>query len=233
MRRRLLVLACALGAIPTTAISQPSDFSLKDTRRIMADYAKCVVARHPAQASQALLNNADNRTILTQYKVLIDGQCLVDQTHANSKMSFAGDLFRYALADALVAREFGTVAAPDISKVPALDYRPVPDPPAAPTAASTKAEWRRYDQALKSYNEAMGFRALAAFGECVARLDPANSRALILSKPTSNEENSQFGLLKPALAECVPAGQTLSFGKLVLRGTIAANYYRLAHAAAH
>jgi hypothetical protein len=228
---RLIAVACAIGAAPTTAISQTSDYSFKDTRILMADYAKCVVAHHPAQASEALLRNVDNTAILRDYKSLIDGRCLVEKTHTSAKMSFAGDLYRYALADALVAREFSNVAAQDMSNVPRLVNRPLPVPPPALTPASSKAERRHYAEALRKYDEARGFQVLAAFGECVARLNPVNARALILTKPTSRDEDSQFNLLKPTLAQCLPEGATVEFGKIALRGTIAVNYYRLAHAA--
>ena len=34
----------------------------------------------------------------------------------------------------------------------------------------------------------------------------------------------------PALSDCVGSGETVNFGPLVLRGSIAINYYRLAYA---
>jgi hypothetical protein len=49
--------------------------------------------------------------------------------------------------------------------------------------------------------------------------------------PETDAEAAGFGTLTPTVAQCLPEGRMISLGKLVLRGTIAVNYYRLAHAA--
>ena len=53
-----------------------------------------------------------------------------------------------------------------------------------------------------------------------------------MTTPGSAQETAQFGAMTTAFATCLPEGQTLAFGKLALRGTVAINYYRLAHAVA-
>jgi hypothetical protein len=216
-------------AVGSIALAQ-NDYSLKETRRIAYDYAKCVVGRHPAAASEALLSNVDNGTITKRYGALIDGECLVRNTHASAKMKFTGDLYRYALADALVSREFASGPVPDFSAVPPLVHRPVPDDPSPLGPRSSKADKRRYEDAVKQLEEAKAFRALSEFGECVVRSSPGASRALLLTQPETPPEAAGFDAIRPALELCLPEGRTLSFGKLVLRGTIAVNYYRLAHA---
>ena len=52
-----------------------------------------------------------------------------------------------------------------------------------------------------------------------------------MTAPDSAEEAARFGALRPALAHCLSEGETLRSGKAALRGSIAVNYYRLAHAA--
>lgn len=231
MRSVLFAVAAAAIAYSTASAADPdSDYSIKQTRRLAYDYAKCVVGRHHTAASEALLSNVDNHTILERYRELIDGDCLVRSTHASAKMSFPGDLYRYALADALVARELSTTTIPDFSKVPLLERGSPPEPPAALPANASKADMKRYQNALKSFGEAQTFRALAEYGECVVRQNPAGARALLTTEPETGAESNSFDALRVTLAECLPEGRTLTFGKVVLRGTIAENYYRLAHA---
>jgi len=89
-----------------------------------------------------------------------------------------------------------------------------------------------YAAALKGYEEAKAFNFISRYGECVVRVNPAAVRALLLSRPETDEERTRFTALSTAFGTCLPEGQTLSFGKLPLRGTLAVNYYRLAMAAA-
>lgn len=223
----------ALVAVPTPAdsvLAQHSDFSVKETRRLAYDYAKCVVGRHPATASAALLTNADNKTFMTEYGSLIDGDCLVREIHAGAKMSFPGDLYRYALADALVAREFASFPTPDLSNVPPLGRAPLPSEPTALPANASKTERRKFEQKLRDFNEAQAFRTLGVLGECVVRENTEAAKTLLATKPETAAEAASFDALRPTLAQCLPEGRTLSLGKLALRGTIAVNYYRLAHA---
>ena len=47
----------------------------------------------------------------------------------------------------------------------------------------------------------------------------------------SAEEAARFASLRLIFSRCLPEGQTLRFGKVALRGSVAINYYCLAHAA--
>jgi hypothetical protein len=231
MRWPLIAFGLVLSAGPFSIVTaEKSDYSAKETRRLAYDYSRCVVGRHPAAASQALLSNVDNKTFMRQYGSLIDGNCLVRATHAGTKMSFPGDLYRYALADALVARELASTPVPELSNVPPLERAALPAEPASVPANASKPDRRKYEQSLKNFTEAQSFRALAELGECVVRLNTAGAKALLLTVPETADETSAFDALRPTLAQCLPEGRTLSLGKLVLRGTVAVNYYRLAHA---
>ena len=210
MRSALAFTTVVAVASGSTAQPDASDYSIKETRRLIYDYAKCVVDRRPTLASQAILSNVDNGTILKSYPKLIDGECLVRNTHANSKMSFKGDLYRYALADALVNRELAKAPVPDLANIPPLAQRPVPDQPEPLAPNSRKAERRAYEAALRDYEQARAFRALTAYGECVVRTDTAGSRALLLSAPETPAETASFAAVHPALEQCLPEGQTLA-----------------------
>jgi hypothetical protein len=61
------------------------------------------------------------------------------------------------------------------------------------------------------------------------RLSPSGARELIVTDPTTPSEARSFDAMKPTLAQCLPEGETASLAKLAVRGTIAMNYYRLAH----
>ena len=75
MRFTLLFAGIASAASGLAAQPDTSDYSPKETRRLMFDYAKCVVGRREALASQAILANVDNGAIMKSYPKLIDGAC--------------------------------------------------------------------------------------------------------------------------------------------------------------
>jgi len=226
------VLAFIVVAAAAAGAPQPeSDLSIKETRRILDDYGTCIVKRWPKVASEAIVRNVDNHELLTRYKRLIDGSCLPVRRAGALRVRFMGDQYRYALADALVRRELAAQPAPILDGVPMLVHREA----VAPGKLSPKGKPltpAQYAAALKGYEEAKAFNFISRYGECVVRVNPAAVRALLLSRPETDEERMRFTALSTAFGTCLPEGQTLSFGKLPLRGTLAVNYYRLAMAAA-
>jgi hypothetical protein len=231
MRLRIfLPLALLASPVPASA-GDDSEFSTKETRALTHGYAKCVVQRQAAKASEAIVSNVDNPTLLRRYPMLISSDCLGGLSVVTVQMRFTGDLYRYALADALVNRELAGWTAPDLSRVPRLSHDDFGEPPARMTPAGKPVGKRKYEAARQAYERKVGFAYLSRFGECVVRSDPADSKALLLTRPDTPEETAAFAALRPSLQACLAAGQTLSFGKAALRGTIAINFYRVAHAA--
>ena len=231
---RLLLTLAAAAALMQPLLAQParkSDVSTKETRAMMHNYAKCVVERRHARASEAILSNLDNGTILRKYPMLVIGECLRGPAFATTKMSFSGDLYRYALADALVNKELAGAPPPDVAQAPALVHREAAPAPQEVNAKGKKLSQKDLDKALQDHRESIAFRWLALYGECIVRSDAAGAKALLLTVPDSPEEAARFVALRPAMELCVPEGQTLKFGKVVLRGSIAVNYYRIARAA--
>jgi hypothetical protein len=229
--RSVLAAALLSAAAPMPVQALQQEFSTKETRALMHAYSKCVVERQAKKASEALLENADNGTILRKYRQLISGECLARQTKQTSQMKFGGDLYRYALADALVARELAGAPVLDFSAVPRLDHRDPGEAPSETTKSGKRLGKAKYDEALRNYRQSASFSYLSRYGECVVRVAPSGAKALLLTAPDSSEENARFRELGTALATCLPPGETLRFGRVVLRGTIAINYYRLSHAA--
>jgi hypothetical protein len=229
--------ACAVPVVaavllaPAAAAPSDSDASTKETRAMMHAYAKCVVKRQGSKASHALLANVDNSTILRDYPMLVIGDCLARQVLTTTEMRFGGDLYRYALADALVNQELASRPVPDLNAVPPLAQREALEPPQQTAPNGKKLSKKKYEEAVESHNRSLAYAFLGSYGECVVRVDTAGAKALLLTAPDSPEESAGISALRPAFAQCLPEGQTLKFGKVTLRGSIAINYYRLAHAA--
>jgi hypothetical protein len=197
----------------------------------MHAYARCVVDRKPAKASEALLANVDQGTIIRRYGMLIIGDCLAREARPGVRMSFSGDLYHYALAEALVSREFAAHTMPDLSALPRLHHREPGEEPREVNAAGKKLSEKKFAAAKKDHGEAVAFAFLSKYGECVVRLNSGGAKALLLAGADSQDETARFAALRPVLERCMPEGNTIRFGRTALRGSIAINYYRLAHAA--
>ncbi|HEX8225600.1 MAG TPA: hypothetical protein VF605_17455 [Allosphingosinicella sp.] len=208
-----------------------AEYSTKETRALTHAYARCVVKRQAAKASEAIVANVGNDVLLHDYRMLIRPECLTREVNQTVQMRFGGDLYRYALADALVSRELAARPAPDLETVPRLVHHDPGEPPRPVDARGRKLGKRKLEAALERHGEAEAFAFLSRYGECIVRVDTAGARALLASTPDSAEEATRFAALRPALARCLPEGQTLRFGKAALRGSVAINYYRLAQAA--
>ena len=201
-------------------------------REIQARYGECVVRNQSAAAREFVLapqlEGEARRKIMFRIN---DSACLVDaSSHYDSKMRFPGDTMRYALADALVRREFAS-AAPSLASAGPIahavlnesEYAPKPGKKAKPSELAELASKRQRQVAAI---------VMSRYGECVVRTSPAASYALLMSQPTTPSEDAAIAALKPAFGNCVEAGQTFALDKATLRGTVAMNYYRLAHAPA-
>jgi hypothetical protein len=233
-----LMATVSLGLAATSLPAQGSsedwsdaDYSTEETRALTHAYARCVVKRQPAKASEAIARNVDNKAILRDYPMLLREECLSRQVHQQTRIRFGGDLYRYALADALVNRDLAAQPAPLLDSVPRLDHREPGEPPRPIDSRGRKLGKRKLEAANESYRRDAAFAFLSRYGECVVRVDAAGAKGLLVAKPDSADETARFTALRPALAHCLPEGETLRSGRVALRGTIAINYYRLAHAA--
>jgi hypothetical protein len=227
-----LLLAAPSAAAPgLTDDWEDADYSTKETRALTHAYARCVVKRQAEKASEAIVANVPTGVILREYRMLIRPECLVRNTKRSTQMRFGGDLYRYALADALVGRELAEQPVPDLGAVPRLDHRNPGGPPQPVDARGRKLGKRKLEAARQSHARDTAFAFLSRYGECIVRADTAGAKALLVAMPDSPEETSRFTALRPALSRCLPEGQTLRFGKVALRGSVAINYYRLARAA--
>jgi hypothetical protein len=225
-----MILAFVLTAA-AASVAQDTDLPAGETRRLVHNYGECIVSRQHKRASQAILDNVSNSELIRRYPRLIDGHCLPRQRGSVLKARFQGDQYRYALADALVRREFSTALAPDFESVPRLYHRGAGLAPSRTGPNGEPLKEAEYRKLVEDFERDQAFTYVSRFGECVVRTNPAGSRALLLTDPDTPDETARFAALQIAFGTCVPEGRSLSFGKLALRGTIAVNYYRLATAA--
>ena len=221
MRSPLLALA---GAAAVTAAS-PSAATDKQTRRTFEDYTQCVVKKRPKDAREVVLSTIPAEEIYKRYPHLITPDCL---DAAELRMP-GSDFLRFGLAQALVRRDYAGGLPPDITSAgPVAHFQPdeadyLPKP-------GKKLKDKQLAELQKRREQDIAIRTLSVFGECVVRADPQRALTLVLSKSGSPEESKQFAALSETLSSCLLQGVTIKLDKVPLRGTLALNLYRLAHA---
>jgi hypothetical protein len=204
----------------------------KETREVQAKFGECVIKKHYAAAQHFVLSpNLDKSEWRKDVARIADGICLAAVTASigNVEMKFPVDTMRYALAEALVRKEFPAGASSSVTNAAPLEA-PKLDESEYVLEPGKKPRKGEVEKLKEGREKQVALIFLAGFGECVVRSEPAHSHALLMTGPTSAEEIAAFKSLMPKFGSCLTAGQSLAFPKATLRGTIAMNYYRLAHA---
>lgn len=206
----------------------PEKAEIWETRTILFEYGRCVVARSYRKAADYVLDMSrvdfDER-----YGELRSPDCLMLATSLNRdeiSLRLPGDLLRFTVAEALVARDLANFDPARLATAQLLAF-PTPE-----AAADNPRPARKYS-AKELEEKKLDLRGRIAFwryGDCIVRTDPHNARVLLRSKPTSAEETAAFNALMPALGGCVKQGDQIKSNRTMLRGTIALHYYRLARA---
>jgi hypothetical protein len=215
------------------ADGQVSD--IREVRLIGARYGQCIVKKQPAAASAFVLTTQaaqiDRGAYLRLLNKVSDGPCLVDaaKSFGGVQMRFPSDTMRYTLADALFRAQPGTASLVIPATLPALAH-PTFNEPEYQAAMAKGGNQKKLADLTKRRSQSIARIFMSAFGECVVRFDPANSRALLAADVLTPQEGAAFTALRPAFAQCLDAGRNLSMNKATLRGTIALNHYRLAQA---
>ena len=221
---RLLNWACGLmiltgyiliGAHLAEAVER-SDFSVSKTRMVEYRYGDCIVSRHRQDAATYVLGlDRDPKNMRKILRRVTDGSCLVLAAKENRDvaMKFPGHTLRYVIADALVRSEKPIL--PEDLRNARTQIRYVIDVEKIAPPALNEVRMQIF---------------LASFGECVVRANASASYALLSFSPETQGEVAAFADLASAFSDCMPVGNTVKLNKSVTRGTIAENYYRLAHA---
>jgi hypothetical protein len=218
--RGLLILAVASGVAAT-----PASATDRRTRIVFDGYTDCVARQDPKMVRQIVLSNMKNQDIVKNFPLVLNYACLGDAPG----LRLPGEFLRYGFAQMLIRREYSHGLPADIGQAAPLqhmeideaDYLPKPGTKPTPDELKEVAAARR---------DAIGFRFLSIYSECVVRKDPAAALKLILTRSASKAETAAVAVLRPQLTTCLDAGHTLSFDISALRGSIAMNLYRLAKA---
>jgi hypothetical protein len=191
------------------------------SRLVLAEFTRCVVRRKPDVAKKAVLdpevNPAEDRK---------SGLGISDCMPPGARMRAPAVQVRYGLAEALSLSEADDLSL-DFAGVGPLEHRPFTD---RPMPAEVAADPRRVARWNAFAAQAHAFAALSPFGECVVRAAPAQSLAVLRTAVESKAETAALNALGPVLAPCLARGRALQLNKLAMRGTLALNLYRLAHA---
>ncbi len=220
-----------LALLAASAANSSNDQSEKRyVRAVEFRYGNCVVGKNAGAAKRFVLNSDLKPGVFDALLQKVgDPDCLdrAADSLGGVEMRFPGDTMRYALANALVRKEFSRgapLALQDAGPIEQpifveADYLPKPGKRASKAKELEEARARRIRDIF-----------LTQFGECVVRADSAKSRQLLVTEPDSDEEGKIFSALSAPFSQCLTEGRSLTFNKTTLRGTIAINYYRLAHA---
>jgi hypothetical protein len=222
-----LVAAASFAQLPENSSLLPA----KQVRLLVANYGDCIVKREPRLAAEAILRGDEDRDLISQYPRLVQETCVPMQGADRVQVSFSGNQYRYALAEALVRRDLGSLPAPVLDDVPGLIHAKEPAEPST-DRQGLPVTGRKLAAAISEYKQSKATNYMWRFGECVVRVDAASSKLLLMTEPESASERAAFGTLGNALGTCLGEGRTIELGKADLRGTIAVNYYRLAIAGA-
>lgn len=219
-KRRFMAGVLAIGAFCAPANAQETGTLIQRraaqidegnpnaARLTMEAFGACVVSRSKGRVAKFIDMRVDEPAYQDYLKTMFDRS--EDQCLSQGQLRFYNIHFRGALFQALYAQEF-KASQPDLSAVQNSGYRQIYPETLTPEARSTIA--------------------LEQFGECVARADPQNVRALLRALAGSSQEKALFGALTPRFGACIPKGEKLAFSKIVLKGAIAEGMYRLSKAA--
>jgi hypothetical protein len=202
--------------------------------RVIDAFAKCVVAKHPSDSANYVLNSySDWRTAPTSTPgKLKDKGCIPAQASSQDTslvLKLSENAIKAALAEALARREFRAFDATAIKTAKPLQSGSLVDslfPPDACKKCGAKQKAEFEDARVKLNN----LMAPIIFAECAVRTDPENAYAVIMSERASAEETASFNAMQPAFNSCLVRGLQFTTTRSVLRGLLALSHYRIAHA---
>lgn len=201
-------------------------------RKVVEQFAGCVVQRHRLAAKTFVLNKLEDwrpsaRSGLDAMRYENCVPASASPTDASLVRKLSDDAFKVALAGALVREEFPAFDAALIATAKPTASGMVGNLfPADCKKCNEKQKAELADARAKMAN----IMAPAIFGECAIRTDPRDAHSLIMAAAGSTEEASSFAALRLAFSDCLLQGGQFTATRSVLRGLLAISYYRLAHA---
>ena len=199
---------------------------LADARRMVAEFATCVVKRHRKRAEALTLDSGWSHK--EDWEALADANCLNPAAERLKKvvqLELPPDILGYAVGEALLRSEVPSFSRAFVDNAAPLGHPtleaaklPVPNKNDAP---------ERLAAIERAREENLAKIAFGQFGECVSRADPQASYNLTTTLPSSPEESAAVEALRPAMAACVRDGAGFKSNKAMIRGVIATSLYRL------
>jgi hypothetical protein len=178
-------------------------FSGDIARKVMDQFAACVLDRRRKPVLEALAMPSDSAEQNERFRYLAKTECI-----ASAQLRYNGPAFRGSLYKALVRKQFGR--------------KEVFPAPAPGTSSQTLPE--------ENGTRLLGETGILKFASCVIHKDPANARVAILATAGSPNEDDAMAALANVYGLCLYEDDTLRFGKGRLIGLLAEAYYRDASA---
>lgn len=222
----IFALALSLPGMPISAETpKASAKESADSRKVMREFAECVVDRNPDVAREFVL--AVGKFLeAKKFQKLVDGKCL---GFRGGKLWMSDSNYRGALADELVDTDFGTSFVLSVSNIPPLAWVE-PTAPSLTDKTGKPLTAKGKELAKNLYDRSVIEYYFSQLGECIVRLDPEGSKALLVTKTESPEEAAIFTAISSSIVNCVKQGETIKLRRADLRNAMAVSYYRLASA---
>ena len=217
----LLAAAPAVAAADSNPAPRTSD---QAARTVVAVFAHCAVEREPDLARRTILEDWDARRIVKDRRLLASG-CI----GRGMQLWFQANTLKAALAGLLIDRDLKPADAATVAQSPALAYT-MPDPLRTVDDKGRQLSASRIERQQKAIAFKASGVAIAQFGECVARANPAAVPPLARTVFGSDAESAALKAFWPNLPPCLPAGVKMEVDRPTLRNAITLAYYRLAMA---
>jgi hypothetical protein len=191
-----------MGAAPASVHADPN--SPDGIRQLVYDYANCVIERDRKRVDAYLASPPDSAESDRLWPTVAVDECLTVGTLTLTDAGFRGGAY-----NRLYRSDFGKKGPQDFSAVAPIDYARGMDAGRAEAATDIGAR---------------------QFADCAVRTDPADAKALVLSRIASADETKAFERLQPPQAACAQKGMRINFSKAALRAVIGEVLYRLSKA---
>ena len=218
----LLAGAAAAASAQSKPAPAPAD---RATRIIAARFAGCAVEREPDVARKTILEDWDARRVIKDRRLLNSG-CVPPRM----QLSFQAPTLKALMAGLLMKRDLGPNDVQAVATAPALTYA-MPDPLKTVDARGRPLAGTKIEAQKNGIRKKLGTIAIAQFGECAARANPAAVPPLARTVFGSDAEMAALKAFWPHLPGCLPGGMKLELDPATLRDAITLAYYRLAMAA--
>jgi hypothetical protein len=200
-----------------------------NVRKALANFADCVVDGQAKLTREMLLRSSYE--LQRKDAALFGSECMPDEivSDGDATLQMTVTVVRFSLASALFSRELADFDPSRLAGAPALPAISVDQSLVAKARAKLRKteDIAKFDQGTARVQRDLAYYR---FGDCVVRQNPAEAKALLLTKIETADESQALDRLRPTLKECQAADQHPSLAPADVRGTVALSFVRLAYA---